>query len=128
MRASEYNIYTSRGRCLARRAEMKQQGFCLSGCPPLSFLVLHHPPSLHTMVALEVPLGMKASIPFQHFTSLTPLSFTPFRPLPQFSLFTSRRLYRRTHRESALCSRRVTMQAVYMGNVCPHPRGIYLCR
>lgn len=26
-----------KGRCLARRAEMKQQGFCLSGCPPLSF-------------------------------------------------------------------------------------------
>lgn len=73
-----------KGRCLARRAEMKQQGFCLSGCPPLSF------PQFTP--AGSSPRCMNLAAPFNPFCSTSnsilrnplripsPLCFSTFYP------------------------------------------------
>lgn len=100
-----------KGRCLARRAEMKQQGFCLSGCPPLSFpqftpagwsprcmnlaapfnpffstsnSILRHPFGLPSLLRFLPPIQAPSLLPPPCYTLLTP-SASP-SPLPCYTM------------------------------------------
>lgn len=117
-----------KGRCLARRAEMKQQGFCLSGCPPLSFpqfTPAGWSPRCMNLAAPFNPFFSTSNSILRHPFGLPPLLLLSFyllsRPPPSFLHPVTPFL----HPQPPPPHYRVT-QCKYVYTVCPHSLASYI--